>query len=151
MWTRSYSLETNEVTKEQMWRLFSNVNDWHLWDDGIEYAKIEGNFLKGNFFELKPKGGPKVKIELLETIENKMFLDLSGFFGVSITPDTKYLSNVNFADGIVQNKNARILYDKDGNIVMMYVFADDNSIIITNSENATQEIMLRLAASQIKK
>ena len=36
-------------------------------------------------------------------------------------------------------------------IVMMYIFADENSVVITNSQNATHEIILRLAGSRIEK
>jgi len=79
MWTKSHSVVTREATKEQMWKLFADVNNWHHWDKGIEYAKMEGKFEKGNHFELKPKGGPKVKIELVETIENRKFVDLTKF------------------------------------------------------------------------
>jgi hypothetical protein len=79
MWTRSHSTLTKEVTKEQMWKLFADVNNWHTWDEGIEFAKMDGKFEKGNFFTLRPKGGPDVKVELLETIENNMFLDVTKF------------------------------------------------------------------------
>lgn len=79
MWTKSHSIVTKEVTKEQMWKLFADVNNWHTWDEGIEFAKLEGKFEKGNFFILRPKGGPNVKVELLETIEHKMFLDVTKF------------------------------------------------------------------------
>jgi hypothetical protein len=79
MWTKSYSIVTNEVTKEQIWSLFANVNNWPTWDNGIEFAKLEGKFEKGNYFTLRPKGGPNVKIKLLETVENKMFLDVTSF------------------------------------------------------------------------
>ena len=79
MWSKSYSITTKDATKEQMWKLFSHVNTWHIWDEGIEYAKMEGKFEKGNTFELKPKGGPKLKIKLLETIENTKFVDLTNF------------------------------------------------------------------------
>ena len=87
--------------------------------------------------------------------ENKMFADLHGFFGIPLTPETKYLLTKNFEDGIIENKNARILYADGGgeenNIVMMYVLVDDSSIIITNTEHATEEIMRRLASSKIEK
>jgi len=83
--------------------------------------------------------------------ENKMFLDLHGLFGIDLNADTKYLLEKDFEDGIVQNKNARILYDKDGKVVLMYVYATDDSLIITNSEEAVAEVILRLASSQIKK
>ena len=79
MWTKSHSITSKEVTKEQMWALFSDVNNWHKWDSGIEYAKMNGKFEKGNFFELKPKSGPKVKIQLEDVVHNKMFRDLTKF------------------------------------------------------------------------
>jgi hypothetical protein len=118
---------------------------------------VEDNFLMGvvknennNFFILiKMRSVPDI-FDALHAWEPKMFFDLHGFFGIPLSLDTKYLLTKEFQDGIVENKNARILYDTDGKIVLMYVFADDNSIVITNSENATHEIMLRLASSQIK-
>jgi hypothetical protein len=79
MWKRSYSVITKDVTKEQMWKLFADVNNWHTWDAGIEFAKMEGRFEKGNHFLLRPKGGPNVKVELIETIENKKFTDVTRF------------------------------------------------------------------------
>ncbi len=79
MWTKSHSIVTKDVTKEQLWKLFANVNQWHSWDEGVEYAKMEGKFEKGNHFLLKPKGGPKVKIQLVETIENRKFVDMTRF------------------------------------------------------------------------
>jgi hypothetical protein len=79
MWTRTHSIVTKEVTGEQIWKLFADVNNWHTWDKGIEFAKIEGKFEKGNYFTLRPKGGPDVKVELLETVENKSFLDVTKF------------------------------------------------------------------------
>lgn len=88
---------------------------------------------------------------VMQSWENKMFLDLHSFFGVDISADTNYLLTKDFEDGIVQNKNARILYDKDFNIVLMYVYIDDNSLVITNTEDAVREIIKRLAASKVRK
>ncbi|WP_411823941.1 SRPBCC family protein [Leptospira sp. 'Mane'] len=79
MWIKSYSITTKKVTKEQIWKLFEDVNNWHTWDEGIEFAKIEGKFEAGNHFILRPKGGPNVKVELLETVKNRMFSDVTRF------------------------------------------------------------------------
>lgn len=79
MWQRSYSKVTNKVSKEQLWTLFSDVNNWHTWDDSIEYARMKGKFEKGNYFILRPKGGPNVRIELVETVKNYRFTDLTRF------------------------------------------------------------------------
>jgi heme/copper-type cytochrome/quinol oxidase subunit 3 len=86
----------------------------------------------------------------LKNWENKIFSDLHGLFGVDINADTNYLLTKNFEDGMVSNKNARILRDQDGKVVLEYIFADDTSIIITNSDIAAQEVMLRLASGQIR-
>ena len=83
--------------------------------------------------------------------ENKILSDLGGFFKVNASSENNYLFTKNWEDGFVGNKNARILKDKDGKIVLMYVFVDDNSIVITNSENAVNEIILRLGSSKVKK
>jgi len=79
MWTKSHTITTTAVSKEQIWRLFEDVNHWHTWDTGIEFARIQGKFDKGNHFILKPKGGPEVKIVLLETEPFRRFLDVTAF------------------------------------------------------------------------
>lgn len=89
--------------------------------------------------------------EAMRAWEYKMFSDLHGFFGVAIAPETGYLLTKDFEDGIVQNQNARVLYDKEGKIVMAYIYGDDNSLIITNTESAAREVIIRLASSRIKK
>ncbi|WP_259069109.1 SRPBCC family protein [Mucilaginibacter sp. X4EP1] len=79
MWKRTYSTVTTEVTKEQLWKLFADVNNWQIWDTNIEFAKIDGKFEAGNHFMLRPKGGPTVKIDLTETIENNKYIDVTHF------------------------------------------------------------------------
>jgi len=79
MWTKSYSLITKAVTKEQLWKLFSEVDKWPTWDDGLESAELVGPFEKGSHIILKIKGGPKVKVKLLETVVNRGFLDVTTF------------------------------------------------------------------------
>ena len=111
---------------------------------------VVNNKAKDLFILLKVRSFADI-FDGMKAWENKMFYDLHGFFDINITSDTNYLLTKNFEDGIVENKNARILYDKDNKIVLMYVFADENSVIITNTSEAVREIMLRLVSSQIKK
>ncbi len=132
-----------------------------LMEANLDQTKIEfmgDNFLMGftnsgerNLFILLKMRSVTDVFDPMRTWESKMFFDLHGLFGIDLNADTKYLLEKNFEDGIVQNKNARILYDKDGKIVMMYVYAEDDSLIITNSEGTVGEVKLRLASSQIKK
>ncbi len=137
-------------------RAFLNSIEANLDQTKIEF--IDDNFLigatnkggRGLFMLLKMRSIPDV-FDVMRSWESKMFLDLHGMFGVNLNNDTKYLLTKDFEDGIIQNKNARILRDNDGKILMMYVYIGDDALIITNSEIATGEVMLRLASSKIKK
>ncbi|MCX6751949.1 MAG: hypothetical protein NTZ87_00395 [Candidatus Nomurabacteria bacterium] len=117
--------------------------------DGFLMGAVN-NETKDTFILIKIRSAVDI-FDNLRAWEKKMFFDLHGFFGVDISSETNYLLTKDFENGIIGNKNARILYDKNKNIVMMYIYADDNSVVITNTENSAQEIMLRLAASRVKK
>lgn len=127
---------------------------------------IADNFLVGSFRSSAINGADEVDSNLfflfksksfvdgfqsMRGWEGKMFNDLHGFFNVDISSATKELLSKDFVDGRISNKNARILYDNNGQIVLMYVFADENSIVISNSEGAIDEVILRLSSSQISK
>ena len=79
MWTKSHSIITKAATKEQMWQLFTDVNNWHVWNNEVEYAKLEGKFEAGNHYLIKPKNGQVVKVQLLEVVEYKHCLEFGAF------------------------------------------------------------------------
>ncbi|KKS24510.1 MAG: hypothetical protein UU82_C0004G0004 [Candidatus Nomurabacteria bacterium GW2011_GWC2_41_8] len=106
-------------------------------------SNLPGN--KDFFILLKVRSTADI-FDSMRAWEKKMFADLHKFLRIDISSDTNYLLTKNFEDGIVENKNARMLYDKMGKLVVMYVFADDNSVVIAGTQNAAREIMLRLAS-----
>lgn len=83
--------------------------------------------------------------------EEDMLVDLRGFWGISAGFENEYLRAKPLEDGIIENKNARILYDNQGRIVLMYVFLDDKTIIITDSRAAVREAVLRLGAGELRR
>lgn len=111
---------------------------------------ISNKDTKNLFFLIKVRSFPDV-FDSFKAWESKMFYDLHGFFGIEINSDTEYLLTKDFEDSFVENKNARALYDNDRNIVLMYVYADDTSVIIADSQDVIKEVKLRLASSQIRK
>ncbi len=84
MWTRTYSKTFKGVKKEDIWRLWIDVNHWAQWHEDLDYCKIEGPFVVGNHFMLKPKGVSAVKIELTEVEEGWKFTDCTRFFGAKM-------------------------------------------------------------------
>ena len=83
MWKREYRLSVSDISAEQVWAVWSNIQQWPRYDKGLEWVKAsEGfTFTPGQAFYLKPVGGPKVKIILTEVTPNKIFVDYTAFFG----------------------------------------------------------------------
>ena len=79
MWQTTHELIVKDVTKEQIWSTWSDVNRWHQWDRDIEFTKLSGLFQEGNQFELKPKDGPKVTIHIVKCDPLHGFTDLVHF------------------------------------------------------------------------
>lgn len=67
--------------------LWADVNHWADYDHGIEWAKLEGNFVEGSVYTIKPKGGPKVHATILTITPNHTFVDVSHLFGAKLRFD----------------------------------------------------------------
>jgi hypothetical protein len=79
MITNTYSFTTNEITQDQIWNLMSDVNHWKNWDNTLEKSEMDGDFKEGNFFKIRPVGGPNVKIQLVDVKPNAYFKDFTKF------------------------------------------------------------------------
>jgi hypothetical protein len=79
MWSKSYSKMIEGVNAGQVWNVWTDVNQWHTWQDDIDHAKLDGGFETGNVIHFKPKGGPNIKLELTEVKPNSVFIDLTRF------------------------------------------------------------------------
>lgn len=101
MWEKLHSKHYFGVTKEAIWRVWTDVNHWPQWHGDLEYCRLEGPFQVGNHFMLKPKGMGAVKIMLTEIVEGRAFTDCTTFWGAKMhdthaleeTPDGLVLSN----------------------------------------------------------
>ena len=79
MWTKSYSTTVKGIDVDRLWRVWSDVDAWNSWQSDLDYARLEGDFAAGSTFLLKPKGGPRVRIQLLTVEPNRRFVDLTRF------------------------------------------------------------------------
>lgn len=84
MWIKKIIEQYHGVKKENIWKIWKDINNYTLWHTDLEYCKLAGEFQVGNFFRLKPKGAPEVKVYLIETHENKHFLDVTNFSGAKM-------------------------------------------------------------------
>jgi hypothetical protein len=93
MWSETYSKKVKGLKAEQVWKIWTDVNQWHTWQGDIEYAKLEGEFKVGNTFLLKPKGGPRVSIEIIKAEQNRQFIDLTRFPGAKMYGSHEFVTH----------------------------------------------------------
>ncbi len=75
MWTKKHSVVIKDIEPQQIWKVWADINNWPEWDEDAEWTELKGAFEKGAVFHLKPKGGPKVKIEIIECTPLQSFTD----------------------------------------------------------------------------
>jgi len=49
---------STKASKEEIWAIWEDVQNWPMWDNDLEWSRIEGSFEEGAKGELKPKGWP---------------------------------------------------------------------------------------------
>ena len=101
MWEKSFSKLYKEISKEAIWRVWTDVNNWPQWHGDLDSCTMVGPFKVGNHFMLKPKGMGAVKIVLTDIQPGIQFTDCTQFFGAKMldthsmveTPEGLILSN----------------------------------------------------------
>ncbi|MFK8039933.1 MAG: hypothetical protein AB8B67_01130 [Rickettsiaceae bacterium] len=84
MWIREHNKFYPDVSPEEIWKIWIDINNWPSWHGDLDYCKLDGDFKVGNHFMLKPKGAPAVKIMLTEINEMQNFTDCTKFFGAKM-------------------------------------------------------------------
>ena len=79
MWSSTYDTRVAGLSSERLWDVWTDVDRWSSWQDDVEYARLEGRFEKGTSIRFKPKGGPKVRLELAEVEPRSSFTDVTRF------------------------------------------------------------------------
>lgn len=84
MWRKTYSKTFSGIKREDIWHIWTDVNSWPTWHGDLDYCKLDGDFVIGNYFMLKPKGVSPVKIVLTTIQEGHHFTDYTSFFGAKM-------------------------------------------------------------------
>lgn len=84
MWIHIYSKVFKDVNRQDIWRLWADINRWHTWNPGIDYCQLKEPFAKGSHFTLKPKNAPAVTLQLVDVEDGYRFTDCTTFFGAKM-------------------------------------------------------------------
>ncbi|WP_318486198.1 transcriptional regulator, SarA/Rot family [Photobacterium leiognathi] len=62
-----------EASPQDIYSLFTDVENWNQWDKEVDYSHLMGDFEIGTKGILKPSNGPKSQIVITNAIQNKRF------------------------------------------------------------------------------
>jgi hypothetical protein len=80
--------------------------------------------------------------------EGKLLDDLYQMFGIVTTGDNAVLFEKGFEDKIIENKDARVLYAPNGDVVLLYVFIDDTTVLIAKDRLTVKEVLSRFVSGR---
>ena len=72
MWSAEYTIVT-DASKEAVWKVWADVENWKQWDESVEWCRLEGEFKTGASHILKPNNGPEVKSTIMDCEPLKRF------------------------------------------------------------------------------
>ena len=76
MWTTEHTI-TIDASRESIWKVWTDVENWPSWDKGVEWCRLDGNFTKDATYTLKPVDGPEVKSRITDCQYLSRFADVS--------------------------------------------------------------------------
>jgi Polyketide cyclase / dehydrase and lipid transport len=79
MWSSTYTQTVVGIDAQRVWETYADVDRWSDWQPDVEYAHLEGTFDSGAVIRFKPKGAPKLRIELTEVHAPTRFVDTTRF------------------------------------------------------------------------
>lgn len=116
----------------------------HSYDGNNPFIILKTNFYQGAYAGLL-------------SWEENIVSDLNGWF-TNFNPSSQTISGnsgqvlkqgYQFSDEVIKNKDARVLRDSSGKIILLYSIIDQQTIIITTSEDTFKEVINRLIAMKL--
>lgn len=87
MWKSEYKIVADHVTAQQIWQVWSEIENWPSWSRGVEFARWippHSEFKTGAILYMKIKGGPKFKLYITEAKPYTTFIDCTKFWGAQL-------------------------------------------------------------------
>lgn len=76
MWSAEYTVVT-DVSKEAIWKMWADVENWKQWDESLEWCRLNGEFKTGANYTLKTRGGSEVKSTIISCEPLKRFSNVT--------------------------------------------------------------------------
>ncbi|WP_165360723.1 SRPBCC family protein [Candidatus Chloroploca sp. Khr17] len=135
MWSTQHTIIT-DVSKEQIWQLWSDVEHWNKWDHDVKWCKLDGNFEVGTTLTLQPVEGPTSTSVITQCDY------LQGFTNIAKLP----LSKMNFIHNITEHESGVALTHRvEISGILGFLFAKIIGEKIANELPSAMENLVKLA------
>jgi hypothetical protein len=153
----NFVLNINPITDESNSKIRPNAKEFiSALDTGMPgalYRSLGDDYMLGSvtingvgspFLILRPTSFDYAYSGMLQW-EKKMLDDLFIMYGINVAGENEYLFSKPFQDSILKNQDARVLYDNEGQVKLLYLFVNnDDLIIVAKDESAVVEVLNRL-------
>jgi len=78
MWNYQHSIETSAAPQD-IWSLWSDVENWGRWNTEIEQIEIDGPFATGTNILMTPPGQDPIPLRIAEVVAGELFVDEARF------------------------------------------------------------------------
>lgn len=82
--------------------------------------------------------------------EKTMAGDMLELFELNTTDTKIKLNERHWKDLVISNKDSRVLYNEENKPILYYIFADQNNLIIADSQDTIKEVLAKLILKNIK-
>lgn len=82
--------------------------------------------------------------------EKTMLHDMNLMFNIDVSEERSELLEKQWSDVIINNKDARVLYDNLGKEVLYYIFVNKTSFVITDNQDVIKEIVTRITSKETR-
>jgi hypothetical protein len=83
MWTYGYEREAR-LSREALWNVLRNVDDWAAWDTSMESVRLRGPFEVGSQVLMTPAGQEAITSVITDVVENERYADETDMEGVTL-------------------------------------------------------------------
>jgi hypothetical protein len=74
MWTHEHERET-PVSREALWKVLQNIDDWAAWDTSMESVQLFGPFAVGSQVLMTPVGQETITSVITDIVEYERYAD----------------------------------------------------------------------------
>ncbi len=82
--------------------------------------------------------------------EKTLASDIVEIFKIDVSGNQSNLLEKSWKDVVIDNKDARVLYDARDNALLYYIFTDKSNFVITDNKDTIREVTGRLLIKNLK-